>query len=263
LTTPRCSRTPRDGPVPWSARSAEIARSSAKRRRSRPPCGHQAQLRGAEHRPTGSGQLNEAQSPGRGWGGRGLLLVADHRSTRGSDRSARPRTPTGDVGLRLRWMRATRRSAAASRCTNIRPALPGRRSRRPRSDKHSAAAGSQRSSCVGTVHEAASNRRVGSPDGVVRSANELRDVSIVRLVLSFHGDQTALRTAMASRATPATAVITYRLSAARSRLLLRPTRRLRHTRAENRCERWRVANSTTATTAAATTQPHEPQKSTR
>jgi hypothetical protein len=61
------------------------------------------------------------------------------------------------------------------------------------------------------------------------------------------------------------------LSAARSCLLLRPTRTLRHSRAENRCERLRAAYSTmvsagraergvdAATTAAPATQPHEPQ----
>jgi hypothetical protein len=98
-------------------------------------------------------------------------------------------------------------------------------------------------------------RHIGVP------ANRLGDVSIVRLVLSFPGDQTALSTAMARRATPATAVLTYRLSVARSRLLLRPSRRLRHTRAENRCERCRAAYSMTATAPAAATQPHEPQNS--
>ena len=52
------------------------------------------------------------------------------------------------------------------------------------------------------------------------------------------------------------------VSAVLSRLLLHPTRRLRHSRAENRCDRRMVVYSTTATAKAATSHPHEPQNST-
>jgi hypothetical protein len=48
----------------------------------------------------------------------------------------------------------------------------------------------------------------------------------------------------------------------RSRVLRRPTRTLRHTRAEKRCDRLKVTHSTKATATEVATHSHEPQNNT-